>query len=350
MKSKRRALRIAQLAPLWIPVPPRTYGGIELVVSNLTEELMRRGHKVTLFASGDSKTSADLISPIPRGLWLEKGLRSPHAAITLMLQAVKERVSSFDILHNHFNFFTFPLALCAELPPMLSTIHRPIDELYAKAMKLFPSFYFSTLSEDAKRSAEEHNIPVLDVVPNGIDPEQYPFNDHPENYLLYLGRLNREKGVVTAIEVAKEAGEKLIVAGNVVGAEEWSFFMQEVQPRLNEEHVQFMGQVGFTKKIELLKNAKALLFPIDRREPFGLIMVEAMACGTPVIATRMGAVPEIVLHGETGYVVDTREEMIDAIRRIDDIDRVTCRKHVEEHFTLDLMVTRYENLYERITT
>lgn len=195
---------------------------------------------------------------------------------------------------------------------------------------------------------EEQGIPVLKVIPNGIDVSQYDFCDSPSNHLLYLGRLNREKGVLTAIEVAKAAGEKLIVAGNSVGNEEWSFFLHELQPFLNDERISFRGQVNFQEKVELFRNAKALLFPIERREPFGLVMIESMACGTPVIAFRKGSVSEVVEHEKTGFVVDTKEEMIEAIRRISKLDRQSCRKRVEERFTLDKMVNRYEELYQKL--
>lgn len=344
----KKKIRIAQIAPLWIPVPPRTYGGIELMLDNLVEELAKRNYEVTLFASGDSKTKARLISPIKQALWLQRGLKNPHAAIIKLLKLVKEQASSFDLIHNHFNFFMFPLTFCDGLPPILTTIHRPLNGLYAEAIKLFPQIHFCAISQDAKQSAEKQGIPIIDVVPNGINPELYQFNAKPKDYLLYLGRLNKEKGVVTALEIAKKAKQKIIVAGNIVGAEEWTHFMQNVQPRLNEEGVSFLGQVDFKEKVKVFKNAKALLFPIDRREPFGLVMIEAMACGTPVIAFRKGSVSEVVEHGKTGFIVDTEKEMIEAIGKISFIKRAACRRLVEEKFNLNLMVNRYEKLYEKI--
>ena len=345
----QKKLRIAQIAPLWIPIPPRTYGGIELMLFNLVEELHRRRHKVTLFASGDSKVSIKLSAPIGKAIWLEKGIRNPHAAIIKMIHEIKTQAGSFDIIHNHFNFFMFPLALCnGSLPPILTTIHRPVDSFYADAIKTFSQIKFCVLSEDAKQSAEEQGIFVVDVVPNGIDVEKYPFSKKQGEYLLYLGRLNKEKGIVTALKIAKEADEKLVVAGNIVGGDEWSYFMHEVQPLLNDEHVKFVGQIAFQEKAELLKNAKALLFPIDRQEPFGLVMIEAMASGTPVIAFRRGSVPEVIEDGKTGFIVDTAEEAVKAVKKISSLDRSDCRKLVEEKFTLKIMVDRYEKLYEKI--
>ena len=340
--------RIAQLAPLWIPIPPRTYGGIELMLSELTEELVRRGYDITLFASDDSKTSAKFVPTIEKAIWLDHELKNPHAPVMRMLKEVFDRFYEFDILHNHFNFFMFPLSLRLDCPQFLTTVHRPVDKQYAEVMKAYNKIKFVAISEDHKKSMEEFGVPVCGVVYNGIDPTRYKFDDSPGDYLLYLSRLNREKGVLTAIEVARAAGQKLVIAGNSAGNAEWSFFLHEIQPRLNDENISFRGQVNFQEKVELLKNAKALLFPIDRREPFGLVMIEAMACGTPGIGFRKGSVPEIVEHGKTGFVADTPEEMIKAIGRLPEINRKICRKTVEERFSLKQMVDKYEKIYEKL--
>ncbi len=345
-----KKLRIAQIAPLWIPVPPRTYGGIELMVNNLTLGLRDHGHDVTVFASGDSTITGPLISPTERALWFEKDARNPHAVIIKMLTMVKERAKEFDIIHNHFNFFMFPLALMGDMPPIMTSIRRPVDKFYADAIKLFPHIDFVTISNDAKNAANKFGINVRDVVHNGIEIERYPFNPQHNDYLLYLSRMNREKGVMTAINVAKSLGKKLIVAGNIVGFDEWNYFMQEIQPQLNDGDIKFVGQANFDEKIELMKNAYAFLFPIEVREAFGNVMVEAMACGTPVIAFNRGSVPEIIEHGKTGFVVDTEEEMINSVAKIDSIDRMACRKAVEEKFTLNHMVTNYERIYEKIVS
>lgn len=343
-----KKLRIAHIAPLWIPVPPQTYGGIELMLSNLIEELVRREYDVTLFASGDSKTNAKLVPVTERAIWLDRGIHNVHAPIIRMIKMMADNFWDFDIIHNHFNFFAFPVSLRTDCPPMLTTVHRPVDEEYAKVMLAYKKIQYCALSQDQKISMEEQGIPVAGVVPNGIDMKRYPFNASHKDYLLYLGRLNEQKGIIQAIEVAKAAGKKLVIAGNLVGGDEWIYFMREVQPLLNDEMINFRGQVDFDEKIELLKNAQALLFPIDRREPFGLVMIEAMACGTPVIAFRKGSVPEVVEHGKTGFVVDTKEEMVEAIKHIDEIDRKACRKRVEENFTLNQMVDGYEELYGKL--
>ena len=340
--------RIAQLAPLWIPIPPRTYGGIELMLSELIEELVKRKYDITLFASGDSKTAARLIPIMEKAIWLDHELKNPHAPVMRMLKEVFDRFYEFDILHNHFNFFMFPLSLRLDCPQFLTTVHRPVDKQYAEAMKTYHKIKYIAISEDHKKSMEEFGVPVCGVVYNGINPARYEFNNSPGDYLLYLSRLNKEKGVLTAIEVAKAAGQKLIIAGNSAGNAEWSFFMHEIQPCLNDDNISFRGQVNFQEKVELLKNAKALIFPIDRREPFGLVMIEAMACGTPVIGFRKGSVPEIIEHGKTGFVADTPEEMIKAIERLPEINRKTCRKTVEEKFSLKQMVDKYEKIYEEL--
>ena len=343
-----KKLRIAQIAPLWIPVPPRTYGGIELMLYNLIEELVKREYKVSLIASGDSKTSAELISIVEKGIWLEHNFKNPHASIIRLIKILSDRFRDFDLIHNHFNFFPFPLSLFSDCPPFLTTVHRPVDFQYAETIKAYPKVKFCAISNDHKKSMEDQGVSVMGVVPNGIETQKYEFNNSPEDYFLYLSRLNKEKGVITAIEAAKMTGKRLIIAGNIAGSEEWLYFMHEIQPLLNSENICFRGQVNFDEKIQLLKNAKALLFPIERREPFGLVMIEAMACGTPVIGFNNGSVPEIIKHGETGFVVNSKEEMIAMMEKIDEISRLACRKRVEDNFTVKKMVDAYEKIYNEI--
>jgi len=341
-------LRIAQIAPLWIPVPPKTYGGIELMLFVLVEELCGRGWPISLFASEDSITKADLIPATPRALWLRKDLRSPHAVIIRLLKMVHDRRQNFNLIHNHFDFFMFPLLMNDECPPVLTTLHRPIDDELARVARSFPRMNFCAISQDQRQSAEGKGLKVVDVIYNGIDPKIYPFNNNPEDYFIYLGRLNKEKGIIPAIQVARTAGVKLIVAGNVAGPAEWNYFLHEVQPLLNEEGIQFVGEVSFAEKVQFLSKAKGLLFPIDRREPFGLVMIEAMACGTPVIAFNQGSVPEVIVDGKTGFIVKDKEAMVKAIKKINSIKRLDCRRHVEQNFTLKQMVDKYEKLYQQL--
>ena len=317
------------------------------MLSLLTEELVARNYDVTLFASGDSRTSAKLIPLIEKAILLQKSLRSPHAYIINALEKVYRSRESFDLFHNHFDFFMFPLGLL-ETIPILTTLHRPLDPASTQAYKIYSKIKFCAISHDQRQSAEENGIPIIDVVYNGIDLKRYIFQETAGDYFVYLGRLNKEKGVVDAINIAKEAGVKLIIAGNIVGGDEWNYFLHEVQPLLNEENINFVGQLDFNAKVELLGGAKALLFPIERREPFGLVMIEAMACGTPVIAYRRGSVPEVVKDKKTGFIVETKQEMVESIKKIDTIKRKDCRVHVEQNFTLKQMVDKYEEIYKKL--
>ena len=339
--------KIAQLAPLWIPVPPKTYGGIELMLSLLTEELVRREYDVTLFASGDSITESHLEPMTEKGLWLQK-LRSPHAVIMRMLDHVYRRREEFDLIHNHAEFFMYPLMLDGSPVPILTTLHRPLDEEAAASARAFTGMNFCAISEDHKRRIEEKGVKTAGFVYNGIDAGKYEFNDSPDSYFLYLSRLNEEKGIMDAIKAANLAKKKLVVAGNLVGGAEWQYFFNEVQPLLSASNIKFVGEVDFVEKNRLIKGAQALLFPINRDEPFGLIMIEAMACGTPVIAFNRGSVPEVVADGETGYVVENVEEMVKAMKKVNKLKRVDCRNRVLENFTLKKMVDKYEEIYEHL--
>lgn len=321
------------------------------MLSVLTEELVKRGHEVTLFASGDSITSAKLVKTTNKGMWLTKETRSPHAVVSQLQKLVYDARKQFDIIHNHFGFFVYPLSLVPDCPPILTTFHRPMDSGYmeGQAAACYSNKYYCAISKDQAKHAEEFNLKIEGVVPNGIDINRYPFSGQKGGYLLYLGRLNEEKGVMEALKIAEETGEQLIIAGNAVGAAEWSFFINHFEPKLRSvNNARFVGTANFETKVELLKNAKALLFPIDRREPFGLVMIEAMACGTPVIAYQKGSVPEVVKHGETGFVVADRKQMIGAIKKVGKINRADCRRRVEENFTIDHMVSGYEKIYARI--
>jgi glycosyltransferase involved in cell wall biosynthesis len=340
-------LKIAQLAPLWIPVPPRTYGGIELMLSLLTEELVKRDYDVTLFASGDSVTESHLESMTEKGLWLQK-LRSPHAVIMRMLCQVYERRGEFDLIHSHAEFFMYPLLLSGSPTPILTTLHRPLDEEASKVALSYPEMNFCAISEDHKRRIEAKGVKTVGVVYNGIDTSKYEFNDLPENYFLFLSRLNEEKGIVNAIKAANIAKKKLVIAGNLVGGAEWQYFFNEIQPLLNTSNIKFVGEVDFAEKVRLMKNASALLFPIDRDEPFGLVMIEAMACGTPVIAFNRGSVPEVVTEGQTGFIVSDPEGMAKAMKKTGKLKRLDCRNRVIENFTLKMMVDKYEEIYKNL--
>jgi len=333
-------MKIAQFAPIWIPVPPRTYGGTEFVVSEVTDGLLARGHDVTLFASGDSTTKAKLISPWPVSLWRAK-LGSPHAVWSLHLSNLLEHQDEFDVIHNHCGFYIFPLAKYIK-KPIITTLHRPLAPENYKVYTRFPDTYLVPISKDQMESAPK--LRHVRLIYNGIPTERFPFNASPQDYLLWISKIIPEKGILEAIRTAKLAGKQLKIAGNIVGEENQRFFKYEIQPLIDGDQIQYVGEADFDTKIGLFRNAKALLCPFTRREPFGLVMTEAMACGTPVIGFGNGAIPEIVEDGVTGFIVKSVEEMAEAVGRLGDIKRSACRQRVEDNFSVKRMIDEYEDL------
>ncbi len=336
-------MRIAQIAPLWIPIPPITYGGTEFVVSLLTEELVKRGHQVTLFASGDSKTSAKLVPVWPKSLWRAK-LRTPHAVYSLLANEVIKRQHDFDVIHDHCEFYTAAFSKFLKTP-IVSTIHHPIYEEMTILFKKFPNINYVAISKNQRKTSPGLNFSK--TIYNGIPLKKYPYGSHAKNYLLWLSKIMPEKGLKEAVEVAKKCGEKLLIAG-VIPKEEEDYFDYRIKPLIDGEQIQFVGAANFEKKIELFKNAKAFLFPVKRPEPFGLVAIEAMACGTPVITYKEGSMPELVKDGETGFLVKNQEEMAKAIQKINQIKRIACRRRVKQKFALEKMVNKYEALYNTI--
>lgn len=336
-------MRIAQIAPLWIPVPPYTYGGTEFIVSLITEELVKRGHKVTLFASGDSKTEARLVPIWPKSLWRAK-LAAPHAVYSLLYREVLERQKEFDIIHDHCEFYTAHLSKFLEVP-VVSTIHHPMFEELIILFKKFPEINYTAISKNQKKTAPGVNF--VKTIYNGIPIERYEFQEKPKDYLLWLSKITPEKGVAEAIEVAKKTGNKLVIAG-VIPKDQQDYFEYRILPEIDSEQIQFVGAANFEKKVELFKNARATLYPVRRPEPFGLVVAESMACGTPVIAYKEGAMPELIKDGKTGFLVDSQEEMVGALKKIEQIDRKNCRRHVARKFSCRKMVNKYEALYNKI--
>ncbi|MDP2661459.1 MAG: glycosyltransferase family 4 protein [Dehalococcoidia bacterium] len=339
-------MRIAQIAPLWERVPPPLYGGTEAVVSLLTDELVRRGHDVVLYATGDSETTAELRTTYPLSL------RSAEAQGLVKDTDVYEWVhvanalkdhAQFDVIHNHGG--ELPMALSSVVStPMLTTLHGVITPDARFAWDSYPWFY-NTISRSSKRRAPDRNY--LGVVYNAVDVESYPYDEHKEEYLLFLGRISPEKGPVQAIEVAKRLGKKLIIAGKVDKADR-EYFHKVVEPLLDDDLIDFFGEANGQEKRELYRKAMALLMPLCWEEPFGLVMAEALACGTPVIAFPRGAAPEIILDGKTGYLVNDVEEMARAVHRLDRIDPKDCRRHVKDRFDVSVMADGYLALYERV--
>jgi glycosyltransferase involved in cell wall biosynthesis len=340
-------MRIAQVAPLYEPVPPRLYGGTERIVSYVTEELVRRGHDVTLFASGDSQTSARLVAVTERALRLDGKSREVLAAdISRQLGRVFRDAHKFDVIHCHVDYLAYPF--CGLIrTPTLHTLHGRLDLPYlAPVFRDFPDVPLVSISNAQREPLASFDPTWAGTVYHGMPLDGSPFVAQPGDYLAFLGRLSPEKQPDVAIEVAKRVGMPLHIAAKI-DASDREYVDRVVAPLLDHPLIEFIGEVEDDRKAAFLGGARALLFPIDWPEPFGLVMIEAMACGTPVIARPCGSVPEIIEDGRTGFIADTVDELVEAVKRIDTIDRVECRRQVERRFSVPRMVDDYEALYRR---
>jgi glycosyltransferase involved in cell wall biosynthesis len=340
-------MKIAQVAPLYESVPPRLYGGTERVVSWLTEQLISLGHEVTLFASGDSVTNARLVPMCKQALRLDPACIDAIVHHILMIERVFRQADEFDLIHFHVDYLHFSLSHRTQLP-ILTTLHGRLDlpdllPLY-KAFRELPVISIS----DAQREP----LPWLNwqgTVPHGLPRKSLRFHRGPGSYLAFLGRISPEKGVEQAIEIAISSGSRLKIAAKVDRADR-DYFAGIIKPLLDHPLVEFVGEIGEADKNEFLGNATALLFPISWPEPFGIVMIESMACGTPVIAYPFGSVPEIIDPGIGGFVVDDIKAAVDAVNRIEDINRKQCREHFERHFTDERMARDYVNIYRRLVS
>ncbi|TAF10994.1 MAG: glycosyltransferase family 4 protein [Nostocales cyanobacterium] len=341
-------MRIAQIAPLWERVPPPAYGGIELVVSLLTDELVRRGHEVTLFASGDSLTLANLVSVHPRALRLDSSVKESGIYEVLQLALVYERAEEFDIIHSHMGHTPLAYTNLVKTPTVhtLHGIFTPDNEIIFKYAKKQPYISISDSQREPRLG-----LNYVTTVYNGIDVSSYKFYPEPidEPYLAFLGRMSPEKGPHLAIEIAKKAGWRLKMAGKV-DVVDMEFFEKEIQPQIDGEQIQYLGEANHAEKNVLMGGAVATLFPITWREPFGLVMVESMATGTPVIAMRMGSTEEVIAHGETGFLCNNIQDCIRAIDKVNRLNRYACRQYVENHFSVEQMTDGYEAVYQQILT
>lgn len=339
-------MRIAQLSPLWERVPPPAYGGTEAVVHLLTEGLAWRGHEVTLFASGDSTSSATLRAVCPRSLRTARGLQDTAPYEWLHASHALESASEFDIIHNHAGELAMAMSDLITTP-MLTTMHCIITPDTKIVWDNYGGYY-NTLSWAERRAMPLIlNQRFMGPVYNSIDVGSFPFSANKQNHLLYLSRIAPEKGTHVAIEVARRLGMKLIIAGKVDRVDR-RYFEDQVQPLIDGKQIRFVGEANGRRKRELYRKASCVLLPILWDEPFGLVMPEALACGTPVVAFDRGAASEIMLDGVTGYLVHDADEMVAAVKKIDRIDPLRCRRHVEQHFDVPRMVDDYLRLYERI--
>jgi glycosyltransferase involved in cell wall biosynthesis len=340
-------MRIAQVAPLAESVPPKLYGGTERVIAWLTDELIELGHHVTLFASGDSLTRANLIPVWPRALRLGRPRSDPAAALAALLEAVAQHAGSFDVIHCHLDWAHLPLFARLQVP-FLTTLHNRLDTPgLPSVMSSFPGAPFVSISNDQRTPCREANW--LATVYHGLPPGSLRPRFESGTYLAFLGRLTSEKGPEAAITIAREAGMPLHIAAKVPRAET-RYFKERLEPMIDGENVQLTGEVNEPKKQAFLAHAAALLFPIDWPEPFGLVMIEAMACGTPVIAFRRGSVPEVVENGVTGFIVDSDAEAVEAITRLGTLDRCRVRAAFERRFTARRMAEDYLRLYHLLTS
>jgi glycosyltransferase involved in cell wall biosynthesis len=339
-------VRIAEIAPVWLSVPPVGYGGIELVVSLLADGLTDRGHDVTLFASGGSRTSGRLVSPVEN----PPGFESPEGSGLDMLHALESYryANQFDVIHDHTVLGPILAAQMATRPPVVHTLHGPWHDtarrLYAM---LDDQIALVAISEDQRRG--NPSLRYAGTVPNGLDLSQYPFRETKENFLLFVGRANPDKAPEAALGVARRTGRPIVLVVKREEEAERAHWARSVEPLLRRDDV-VMGGVSHEVKVDLMSRAAGLLMPIRWAEPFGLVMIEAMACGTPVIAAPMGAAVEIVEDGVTGFLRAETADMASAVEDLGDLSPRACRDRVRRHFDVGQMVTGYERIFEEVAS
>ena len=334
-------MKLAMLSPVAWRTPPRHYGPWERVVSLLSEGLIQKNIDLTLFAVGDSITQGKLHSIIPKG-YEEDSQVNPKVCECLHISEVFEKASEFDLIHNNFDFLPLTYSRLVSTP-VITTIHGFSSPTILPVYKKYNSSSYYVSISDADRSPE---LDYIATIHHGIDIENFTFNNEPKgDYLLFFGRIHHDKGAKEAIEIAKKSNKRLVIAGII---QDVSYFEKYVKPFLSSKNVEYIGSVGPEKRNEILRNALALLHPINFNEPFGLSVVEAMACGTPVIAFNKGSMPEIIQNNKNGFLVSNVEEAIKKVKIISEINRLECRKTVETQFTVDIMVNKYLNVYNQI--
>ena len=347
--ERRRAdgnLRIAQIAPPWLAVPPEGYGGVEAMIALLADGLVERGHEVTLFASGGSDTEAQMVTHYDDPLGMREAVDKPFLQYPHVLGAY-DRAAEFDVIHDH----TFPVgpSIATQLPepPVVHTVHGPPDDPRAKPI-------YESLGERVQLVAisnfQRQSVPGLNFVAtvyNGIDVDKHPWREEKEDFLLFVGRMTADKGVHLAVETAKRLGRQLRVVAKMAEPPEFAYFEAEVKPHLTSE-IELLGETTEDQRLDLYSRAAATLVPIQWPEPFGLVMVESMACGTPVVALKNGSVPELIDHGVTGFIAEDFDAFVAAVGEVPEINPADCRAAVEARFSKQAMVEGYEAVYRSL--
>ena len=349
MKTEK-PLRIAQVSPLWTRVPPGTYGGVELLMKLLIDELVARGHEVTLFATGDCVTDARLEAVCETNLYdmFARGAAYMYEYYTsAVMTDVLRKTSEFDVIHSHLSPAFLPLGALSATP-VLWTLHTNIHRDDEWALGRYPGVEVAGISEHQMHAASLKLSREFPIIYNGCDFGAYTPSDDPGEYLAFLGRMSPAKNPRDAIRIAQAAGLPIVLAGQPQNATEEKYFAEEVKPLIDGEMVRWIGPVNHPQKNELLRRASALLFPIQWDEPFGLVMIEAMACGTPVVAHRRGSVAEVVDHGATGYSSSVIDAMAELVPEALKLNRAAVRAHAESRFGFQKMVDTYETLYRQL--
>ncbi|HXA00491.1 MAG TPA: glycosyltransferase family 4 protein [Cytophagaceae bacterium] len=338
-------MRIAQVSPLYESVPPKLYGGTERIVSYLTEELVRQGHDVTLFASGDSVSNAKLISPCEKALRLDISCMDQIAPHFTMLEMLYKQIENFDLIHYHIDYLHYPLSRRYNYVPSVTTLHGRLDSTELLTLyKEYKEIPVVSISNDQRKPLADANWQK--TIYHGLPLDLYKGYESEGKYLAFIGRISKEKRPDRAIEIAKMAGIPLKIAAKVAKPDE-EYYNNIIKPMIDGDPlIEFIGEIGEKDKNEFLGNAIAMLFPIDWPEPFGLVMIESMACGTPVIAWKHGSVPEIIEHGVSGFIVQSVEESVEAVKNISSISRKQVRKDFEKRFSSKVMTNNYLDLYE----
>jgi glycosyltransferase involved in cell wall biosynthesis len=335
-------MRVAQIAPPWIPVPPVTYGGTELMVAALIRGLTARGVEVWLFSAGDSRLEVPQYGHFLQSFWPPDKF-SENLHLSYAFARLREQPPV--VIHSHLENAAGFWAL-APAAPLAITIHTPLFPMKRDYLLSFSQVHLVTVSAFQARQLEGH--PRLHLIPHGLNLADYPFQAAKEDFLLFLGRIYQDKGLHTAIRLAREEKMRLLIAGPVFEPDR-PYFDRRIKDRIDGEQIVYLGPANHPLKVDLMKRARALVLPLEVDETFGLAMLEAMACGTPVLAYGRGAVPEVVVHEETGFAVHTYEQLRDSLPRLAELEPRRCRAHVERHFSQDAMVAAYLNLYDKMS-